>query len=171
MLSQQLDEDGARALNNLSAASKVSTKSRIHLLGLVLLYDSLSEAKDYLKTSYCNTTVQDWMLKHGSIPRVSPIRKSVNDPEGSFGRPFPGQGSQYVNMGCDLTANFPPLRTMYSKMDALFLKDNLAPLSSVVFPPPAFNEGEVAASNLCDYRLQIMHRLPLVFSAPDYSRY
>jgi acyl transferase domain-containing protein len=41
--------------------------------------------------------------------------------------------------------NFPPLRQVYRGMDALFAAEGAPPLSSVVFPPPAFDEASVAA--------------------------
>jgi polyketide-type polyunsaturated fatty acid synthase PfaA len=53
---------------------------------------------------------------------------------------FPGQGSQFLNMGRDLAVNFPPVRELYAKMDARFLQEGERPLSEVVFPPPAFEE-------------------------------
>jgi acyl transferase domain-containing protein len=54
---------------------------------------------------------------------------------------FPGQGAQYLNMAGELAMAFPPLREMVGKMDALFLEEGLAPLSSVIYPPPAFDKA------------------------------
>ncbi len=53
---------------------------------------------------------------------------------------FPGQGSQYLNMGREATINFPQLREAFSAMDDLFQEDGLPPLSEVVYPIPAFDE-------------------------------
>jgi polyketide-type polyunsaturated fatty acid synthase PfaA len=53
---------------------------------------------------------------------------------------FSGQGSQYLEMGKDLTMSFPELRQTYEYLDELFLQDGLKTLSSVVFPPPVFEE-------------------------------
>jgi polyketide-type polyunsaturated fatty acid synthase PfaA len=61
---------------------------------------------------------------------------------------FPGQGSQFLNMGRDLAVNFPPVRELYAKMDARFLEEGERPLSEVVFPPPAFDEETEKAQNL-----------------------
>ena len=58
---------------------------------------------------------------------------------------FPGQGSQYLNMGRELAMNFPPLRQAYEQMDALFIQDEMRPLSAVVFPIPAFDEAQEKA--------------------------
>ncbi|MBV6624143.1 MAG: acyltransferase domain-containing protein [Rivularia sp. (in: Bacteria)] len=55
---------------------------------------------------------------------------------------FSGQGSQYINMGKEVLMNFPQLRQLYGYMDSLLLKDNLQPLSEIVFPHPVFGENE-----------------------------
>ncbi|MCJ8280247.1 MAG: acyltransferase domain-containing protein, partial [Rivularia sp. ALOHA_DT_140] len=55
---------------------------------------------------------------------------------------FSGQGSQYLNMGKEVLMNFPQLRQLYAYMDSLLLKDNLQPLSEIVFPHPVFGENE-----------------------------
>jgi acyl transferase domain-containing protein/acyl carrier protein len=55
---------------------------------------------------------------------------------------FSGQGSQYLNMGKEVLMNFPQVRQLYGYMDSLLLKDNLQPLSEIVFPHPVFGENE-----------------------------
>ena len=57
---------------------------------------------------------------------------------------FPGQGSQYLNMGSKLAINFPPLRQAYNSLDDLFIQDGLQPLSQVVFPNPTFDSEQKA---------------------------
>ena len=77
-------------------------------------------------------------------------RKNGLDPQGKMVALFPGQGSQYVDMGRELTVNFPPMRQVFADMDAAFNADGLRPLSSVVFPPPAFesSQKELQSNNL-----------------------
>jgi acyl transferase domain-containing protein/acyl carrier protein len=53
---------------------------------------------------------------------------------------FPGQGSQYVDMGRELAAGMPEVRASFAAMDAL-RRDGEPPLSSVVYPPPAFDDA------------------------------
>jgi len=55
---------------------------------------------------------------------------------------FPGQGSQYLEMGRELALNFPPLRDLLGRADAHTAD---VPLSEVLFPPPAFTPVEQAA--------------------------
>ncbi|MBW4699788.1 MAG: acyltransferase domain-containing protein [Aphanocapsa lilacina HA4352-LM1] len=58
---------------------------------------------------------------------------------------FPGQGSQYLNMGGTLTMNFPPLRAIYATLDRLFVAEGMRPVSQVVFPMPALDPEQQTA--------------------------
>jgi acyl transferase domain-containing protein len=74
-------------------------------------------------------------------------RRSGHDSAGTVVALFPGQGSQYVNMGREIALNFPPLRESYAAMDARFVRDGLKPLSDVVFPIPAFDDESRTAQD------------------------
>ncbi len=69
-------------------------------------------------------------------------RRSGLDPQGKRVALFPGQGSQYVDMGRELAVSFPPVRQAFADMDAYFDTDGLHPLSSVVYPIPAFDSSQ-----------------------------
>ena len=53
---------------------------------------------------------------------------------------FPGQGSQYLDMGKELAINFPPVLKAIEEMDELFQQEDQKPLSSVIYPPPGFSD-------------------------------
>lgn len=80
-----------------------------------------------------------------SHPQGIYYRKTGLPPADKLVALFSGQGSQYLNMGRELTLNFPALRQNFSEMDGLFVKDGLQPLSAVVFPVPAFEETQKSA--------------------------
>ncbi len=80
-------------------------------------------------------------------PRGIYYRQTGLAAQGNVVALFPGQGSQYLNMCREIALNFPPLRQTYAQMDALFIRDGLKPLSEVVFPVPAFDEGTLAAQD------------------------
>jgi len=84
------------------------------------------------------------------LPAGVYYRRSGLDPQGKLVALFPGQGSQYVGMGRELSVSFPPLRIAFAEMDAYFESDGLLPLSSVVYPIPAFDSAqkELHSNNL-----------------------
>jgi len=86
-------------------------------------------------------------------------------PEGKIVALFPGQGSQYLNMGREIALNFPPLRAAYGQMDALFAQSGMTPLSDVVFPVPAFDEAQAKAQEAALRRTAYAQAAIGVFSA------
>ncbi|HEY5716575.1 MAG TPA: beta-ketoacyl synthase N-terminal-like domain-containing protein, partial [Psychromonas sp.] len=69
-------------------------------------------------------------------------RQSGIETDGKIVALFPGQGSQYVNMGRDLTCNFPSMLEMNALMDREFSEHGLRQLSAVTYPIPVFNAEE-----------------------------
>ncbi|TMQ07133.1 MAG: SDR family NAD(P)-dependent oxidoreductase [Deltaproteobacteria bacterium] len=60
---------------------------------------------------------------------------------------FPGQGSQYVEMGRELAVHFDDVRAAFERADATLEGQLARPLTRFVFPPPAFSmEGAQAAA-------------------------
>ncbi|RCJ33536.1 polyketide synthase [Nostoc minutum NIES-26] len=82
---------------------------------------------------------------------------------------FSGQGSQYLEMGRELVMNFPLMRRLHGYMDSLLIKDNLLPLSEIVFPRPVFEEAEKNAQVAALQRTEYAQPAIGVLSAGLYS--
>ena len=149
-----LSGDGAATVyDEVSSASKAPAIPREDArLGFVA--DSLDQARDLLSGAIAmmraRPDVESWEHPKGIVYR----RKGI-EAEGGLVALFPGQGAQYLNMGRDLVANFPPLREMFGRMDARFIAEGSPTLSSIVYPPPAFDketeEAQTAALQATDY--------------------
>ncbi|MEH2032371.1 MAG: beta-ketoacyl synthase N-terminal-like domain-containing protein [Nostoc sp.] len=103
--------------------------------------ENLEEACKLLQTSI------DWLKLKGSAaswehPQGIYYRASGMELGGKVVSLFSGQGSQYLEMGRELVMNFPLMGRLHGYMDSLLLKDNLQPLSEIVFPHPVFGEAE-----------------------------
>ncbi|MDZ8260002.1 polyketide synthase [Nostoc sp. ChiQUE01b] len=103
--------------------------------------ENLEEACKLLQTSI------DWLKHKGTAaswehPQGIYYRASGMELGGKVVSLFSGQGSQYLEMGRELVMNFPLMRRLHGYMDSLLLKDNLQPLSEIVFPHPVFGEVE-----------------------------
>jgi acyl transferase domain-containing protein len=107
---------------------------------------SLDEARRLLETSQAMLQSKrgeaSWEHPEGIYYRASGM-----DPKGKVVGLFPGQGSQYVDMGRELAVNFPPIREQFGHIDQLFLQDGVSPLSQAVYPRPAFDQTEKDAQN------------------------
>ncbi|MDZ7845150.1 MAG: beta-ketoacyl synthase N-terminal-like domain-containing protein [Anaerolineales bacterium] len=105
-----------------------------------------SEAVQFLETAHKllsgDPDSGGWDHPHGIIYR----RKGL-DPDVKTAALFPGQGSQYLNMGLDTVLSFPRMRTSYEAMDALFFREGLSPLTEKVFPNPALDEATRTAQS------------------------
>ena len=55
---------------------------------------------------------------------------------------FPGQGSQYANMGRDVAVAFPDVRESLDRADDLLSDHFQQPLSHYIYPPPSFTPEE-----------------------------
>ncbi|MCC5597701.1 type I polyketide synthase [Nostoc favosum] len=103
--------------------------------------ENLEEACKFLQTSI------DWLKHKGTAaswehPQGIYYRSSGMELGGKVVSLFSGQGSQYLEMGRELVMNFPLMRRLHGYMDSLLIKDNLQPLSEIVFPHPVFGEAE-----------------------------
>ncbi len=100
--------------------------------------NSLTEACKLLQTSI------DWLRNKAEAqfwqhPQGISYRQTGINPQGKVVALFSGQGSQYLEMGRELTINFPCLRQAFGYMDSLLSQDGLTPLSDTVFPRPVFD--------------------------------
>ena len=80
-------------------------------------------------------------------------RESWNHPQGIYYRQtginpqdkvvalFPGQGSQYLEMGRELAIQYPEMLQAYQQMDDVLIRDKLKPISEIVFPQPVFSQA------------------------------
>jgi acyl transferase domain-containing protein len=80
---------------------------------------------------------QNWQLPQGVY-----YRKTGMELHGKVVALFSGQGSQYLEMGRELTMNFPVLQQTYDRVDSLFCQAGLSPISQKVFPAPVFDTAQ-----------------------------
>ncbi|MBD2492826.1 type I polyketide synthase [Nostoc sp. FACHB-280] len=130
--------------------------------------ENLQEACKLLQISI------DWLKLKGSAaswehPQGIYYRASGMELGGKVVALFSGQGSQYLEMGRELVMNFPEMQRLHGYMDSLLLKDNLQPLSEIVFPRPTFEEAEKNAQVAALQRTEYAQPAIGVFSAGLYS--
>ncbi|RCJ23972.1 beta-ketoacyl synthase [Nostoc sp. ATCC 43529] len=134
---QLQSEAGEQHYAELIAASQ-SLEIPVANARLGFVADSLAQAGNLLQTSIellkNKLQVESWEHPQGIY-----YRKTGIVTEGKVVALFSGQGSQYLEMGRELTINFPSLGQTYTQIDNLLSKDGLQPISEVVFPAPVFD--------------------------------
>ncbi|MEH2319735.1 beta-ketoacyl synthase N-terminal-like domain-containing protein [Nostoc sp.] len=130
--------------------------------------ENLEDACKLLQTSI------DWLKNKGTAaswehPQGIYYRASGMELGGKVVSLFSGQGSQYLEMGRELVMNFPLMRRLHGYMDSLLIKDNLQPLSEIVFPHPVFEEAEKNAQIAALQRTEYAQPAIGVLSAGMYS--
>jgi polyketide-type polyunsaturated fatty acid synthase PfaA len=116
----------------------------------------------------------DWLKHKGAAaswehPQGIYYRSSGMELGGKVVALFSGQGSQYLEMGRELVMNFPVMRRLHGYMDSLLIKDNLRPLSEIVFPNPVFDEAEKNAQIAALQRTEYAQPAIGILSAGLYS--
>ncbi|WP_445635284.1 type I polyketide synthase [Nostoc sp. DSM 114161] len=144
---QLQSETGEQHYAELIAASQ-SLEIPVTNARLGFIADSLTQAGNLLQTSIellkNKLQVESWEHPQGIY-----YRKTGIVTQGKVVALFSGQGSQYLEMGRELTINFPSLGQTYSQIDRLLAADNLQPVSEVVFPAPVFDlDGKTAQMKL-----------------------
>ena len=132
-------KEGAQHYNHLQNESKSDlVPPEAARLGFVAT--SLEEAQKFLKAALKQLQgkpeAEAWEHPHGIY-----YRKTGLSLKGRVVALFPGQGSQYVNMGREIALNSPEVQQAYQAIDDLMVKDSCPPLSEVIFPVPAFSEA------------------------------
>jgi polyketide-type polyunsaturated fatty acid synthase PfaA len=142
-LAAELSGSGAtQAFQSLAEASR-TLELPTHLARVGFAADGPAEAAERLAQA-------------AKLIAGQPEADSLSHPKGIFYRRtgletagrvvalFPGQGSQYVEMGRELAINFPQLRSALGRVDA-HAPAGEPSVSEAVFPPPAASAEERAA--------------------------
>ncbi len=142
---RQLAEEGEVAFLRLAKSSPTPVPRTMARLGFVA--EDAQEAQQYLHAAIESLRRQP-EAESWTHPKGIVYRRAGMETSGKVVALFPGQGSQYLEMGREIANNFPPMRRAYAKMDALFIADGLKPLSEVVFPIPVFDEATRKAQEI-----------------------
>ncbi len=112
------------------------------------------EGRNHLALAVVAVSLDDLRHKLGMAQReLRGDRQEIQDPNGIYFvakcpiQPkiaflFPGQGSQYPGMLGELGMVFPEVRSAFERADSVLASYLSQPLSSFIFPPPAFSEDE-----------------------------
>ncbi len=132
----------ADGLQNYSELTAISTSESIPAencrIGFVAFDVSEALTKLKLAEEMVQAKGQEEFVEH---PTGIYYRKQGINPDGKLVALFPGQGSQYLNMGIELARNFPEIRQVFEEMDSLFDKDGQKPLTQTVYPIPMFDDA------------------------------
>ena len=133
------DEDLSHFTSLIAASKQVAIPDEAARLGFVAA--TRQEAAAFLSQAaeeLCkNPSAESFTLPNGLCYREHGL-----DLDRKVVALFPGQGSQYVEMGRALCLNFPIIHQSYAAMDAVLAAHGAKPVSEVVFPPPTFSESE-----------------------------
>lgn len=143
---ESLSQEGEVAFRHLTRASR-APEIPLEAARLGFVCNSVSEARVLLRSALRTLQSQPEAVAW-EHPKGIFYRRYGIEPDGRVVALFPGQGAQYLNMGRELVMNFPPLQDLFGQLDALFIEEGLQPLSSVVYPPPAFDDETLHAQRL-----------------------
>ena len=139
-LSRLQGADGANVLNQLDRDSYSKPVPSAHAR-LGFLAENAQDAGALLSEAL-NLLEKNQGQASWSHPKGIYYRAAGMDVKGKTAALFPGQGSQYVNMGRDLAISFPPFRESFEQADAQAVKDGRTALTQTVYPIPVFSEEE-----------------------------
>ena len=103
----------------------------------VSVEDAREKLSEIQKLFQVNKGQESW-----SHPKGIFFRASGTETQGKTVALFPGQGSQYVNMGLELAVNFPAFRETFEQADQQKTEMGGDLLTNAVYPIPVFSEEE-----------------------------
>lgn len=136
----KLDEQQTRSEGRTEACSKL--RLAIIATSLEDLQQKLARAREVLTKSDAGPSANNLEINE---PRGIYFSEQPLLREGKVAFLFPGQGSQYINMLKDLTIEFPEVRICFERANRILQHQLSKPLSSYIFPPPAFSQEEESA--------------------------
>ncbi len=139
-LAQLKSTNALAALNDLDQAAATAVIPQQHArLGFIAnsVADAQEKLQEGIKLLSANQGQACW-----SHPKGIFYRESGANPKGKTVALFPGQGSQYLNMGKELALNFPTVRETFELADKTSLSQGSAPLTDAVYPLPVFSDEE-----------------------------
>ena len=89
--------------------------------------------------------LSSWDANSGNTPKVPGVFFGEGSKDGKMAFLFPGQGSQYVNMGRSAAIHFEAVRRVFDQSADVMLDG--APIADCVFPVPAFDDDSIARQN------------------------
>jgi polyketide-type polyunsaturated fatty acid synthase PfaA len=128
------------AFNELANSSK-TTQLPVGHARVGFVADSAREAGDLIQAAIEGLKAQP-QAEAWENPKGIYFRKSGIDPMGKVVALFPGQGSQYLEMGKELAINFPTVRSVFEAFDGLFETEGGELLSGKVYPRPVFDQKD-----------------------------
>ena len=137
-----LEQEGPIYLKTFSKLFEPQSQAPCdHRLTMVIanicgIAETITMAKKQLK----NSAAEQWDLPTGIY--YSAKSWNVSDKVVAL---FPGQGSQYVRMANDFTANNHTIKETFATMDRLRGEHDLSPISKIVYPPSVFTNEEEKA--------------------------
>jgi polyketide-type polyunsaturated fatty acid synthase PfaA len=103
--------------------------------------ESIEDAREKLqkciKMLDANDVSDRWFHPQGIY-----FRKAGIETTGKTVALFPGQGSQYVNMGRELALNFRNFREVFEQTNKIFSKNGNGLLTNIVYPIPVFSDED-----------------------------
>ena len=133
-------EDAKNIINQLDSDSSASSiPAEYARIGFVAksVEDARQNLQKCIKMLESDEVPDKWSHPQGIF-----YRKTSIEPSGKTVALFPGQGSQYVNMGRELALNFPMVRKAFEHSNILFSERRNSLLTDTVYPIPVFTEEE-----------------------------